>query len=110
MVVVVIIGVLVAIAIPVYNSVTQTAAERAHDANARTLKGAASVWYAENSATATFPATLIDGDGDPQNDFEDYIDGELPTIPDALTGGGGDYEVSVSATGQVTVIPDVGTY
>ena len=46
MVVVVIIGILVAIAVPVYNSVTTTAEQRAVEANLRTINGAIMQYYA----------------------------------------------------------------
>ncbi|MFA5535587.1 MAG: prepilin-type N-terminal cleavage/methylation domain-containing protein [Bacillota bacterium] len=46
MVVVGIIGVLVAIAIPVYNNATEKAANVANDANIRTIKGAISLYEA----------------------------------------------------------------
>ncbi len=44
MVVVVIIGVLVAIAIPIYNNVTDTARDKADEANVRTIKGAVQMY------------------------------------------------------------------
>jgi len=47
MVVVVIIGVLVAIAIPIYNTVTARAEERACEANLRILDGAIQMWVAD---------------------------------------------------------------
>ena len=47
MVVVVIIGILVAIAIPIYNSVTANAQQRACYANQRTIEGSASMYMAE---------------------------------------------------------------
>jgi|GEM_PF-2291478 len=57
MVVVVIIGVLVAIAIPIYGTVTRNAQERAHEANIRTIKGAAMMYVStQNPAPTVFPA------------------------------------------------------
>ncbi|HHW06213.1 MAG TPA: prepilin-type N-terminal cleavage/methylation domain-containing protein [Clostridia bacterium] len=47
MVVVVIIGILVAIAVPVYNNITETAKEKACEANKRTIQGAVSVYHAK---------------------------------------------------------------
>lgn len=44
MVVVVIIGILVAIAVPVYNNVHESAAQRADEASLRVLNGAAQTW------------------------------------------------------------------
>mgnify|MGYP001156506909 FL=1 len=49
MVVVVILGILVAIAVPVYNSVTGTAEANACKANQRTIESAIMQWYADGS-------------------------------------------------------------
>ena len=49
MTVVVIIGILVAIALPIMNNVTKAAAQRAHDSNLRTIDGGIQMYYAENS-------------------------------------------------------------
>ena len=49
MVVVVILGILVAIAVPVYNSVTGTAEANACKANQRTIESAIMQWYADES-------------------------------------------------------------
>jgi type IV pilus assembly protein PilA len=54
MVVVVIIGILVAIAVPVYNNTTANAERRACQANIRTLNGAASMFKTE-STTNIYP-------------------------------------------------------
>ena len=62
MVVVVIIGILVAIAIPIYNTVQATARENACFANQRTLEGAASVYNAEMNAWPTVAQLLVAGD------------------------------------------------
>lgn len=59
MVVVVIIGVLVAIAIPVYTNVQTTAAQKAHDANLRTIDGAITIWQAN---TGRSPNAAITSD------------------------------------------------
>ncbi len=99
MVVVVIIGVLVAIAIPIYNSVQQNAAERAHDANVRILRGAAAQFMAENTNTAD----TWNGEGD--QGWENYLD-EWPTNPS----NSGDYTVTVGVDGTITVTPAAGAY
>lgn len=57
MVVVVIIGILVAIAIPIYNNVTASAQEKACFANQRTIEGAASMMYTSTGG-ATWPADV----------------------------------------------------
>jgi type IV pilus assembly protein PilA len=53
MVVTLIIGILVAIAIPVFNSTTDYARRRACTANLRTLDGAVQQWVAANDGDAT---------------------------------------------------------
>ena len=82
MTVVVIIGILVAIAIPIMSNVTKAAAQRAHDSNLRTIDGAVQMYYAENSA---WPATITALEGT-------YIEAGL-TIPEA-TGLTGSYGLS----------------
>ncbi|MFO7951745.1 MAG: prepilin-type N-terminal cleavage/methylation domain-containing protein, partial [Bacillota bacterium] len=76
MVVVVIIAVLVAIAIPIYSGIQRSAAESAHDANVRTLKGSASIWYAEHGTSDTNILMedgdfYYDDDGDMKSSTED---------------------------------------
>ncbi len=99
MVVVVIIGILVAIAIPIYGAVTRRAELSAHMADVRTLKGAANMWTAAND--------LPDAD----TDITDEIDGEymeeIPTLPwDSDTS----YTVSIDEDGIITVDPDLDTH
>ena len=53
MVVVVILGILVAIAVPVYNNVSDTAKTKADQANVRVLNGALSQWAAANDKDLT---------------------------------------------------------
>lgn len=86
MVVVVIIGILVAIAIPIYNSVTLRAEQAAWDATDRTIRGAASIAY-------TSDPTLSNGFTWNENEGETYIEGGLPT----------GWSVTVSNTGIITV-------
>ena len=57
MVVVVIIGILAAIAVPIYRNVQTNAAEKACRANIRTLEGVLEVWKADNNLE-TYPETL----------------------------------------------------
>lgn len=60
MVVVVIIGVLVAIAIPIYNLVTARAEEGACQANLRMIDGAIQQYYMNNSTAAANSVTMAD--------------------------------------------------
>ena len=61
MVVVVIIGILVAIAIPVYSGVQDNARRRADDANVRILNGAVTMYVAETAGAnvADFASATI---------------------------------------------------
>ncbi|MBS4030503.1 MAG: prepilin-type N-terminal cleavage/methylation domain-containing protein [Clostridiales bacterium] len=58
MVVVVIIGVLVAIAVPIYANIQESAAQKAHDANLRTIDGAIAMYQANNGEAPTTMAQL----------------------------------------------------
>ncbi len=62
MVVVVIIGVLVAIAIPVYNTVAETARLNAHMSNIRTIEGTIAVSQAEGNALADITTASLTTD------------------------------------------------
>ena len=80
MVVVLIIGILVAIAVPVYRSVQTKAAENACAANVRTLNGALEAYKANNDF-ATLPNNF-----NAENDLVGEYIKEWPTCP-----LGGDY-------------------
>ncbi len=60
MVVVLIIGILVAVAIPVFNVARARSQTRACQANQRTLEGAARTWLADESATDS-PRSTVHG-------------------------------------------------
>jgi type IV pilus assembly protein PilA len=92
MVVVLIIGILVAIAIPVFNVARARAQERSCFANQRTVEGAAQTYVAdsvtnaladldENPMTGGNPL-FTDGDGDGAGDFV----AELPVCPTTAPG------------------------
>lgn len=59
MVVVLIIGILVAVAIPVFNSASASARRRACSANLRTLDGAVQQWVAADEANTAASLTTI---------------------------------------------------
>jgi len=59
MVVVLIIGILVAIAIPVFNAARAAAQERSCHANQRTIEGAAQIFRAETGALPANTAALV---------------------------------------------------
>ncbi len=99
MVVILIIGILVAIAIPVYSSVTENAVKQAHNANVRTLLGAGTMLIAKDGIPAGAPVTY---DGTAGQLIMNYVI-EWPTNP--LASGhteAGAYTVTISPTGGVT--------
>ncbi len=61
MVVVVILGILVAIAVPIYTATTTNASNRANEANIRILEGALTAYIADNGGTYT--AVTLGKDG-----------------------------------------------
>ena len=79
MVVVVIIGVLVAIAVPVYTSVTERAERSAVEANLRTIDGAIMTYYATDPDASTTPLTTL-------SDLGDYL-ASTPVGPGAASYG-----------------------
>lgn len=111
MVVVVILGILVAIAVPIYNNVTVKAAKSAHDANARTLVGAATTAVATEglpAADVTWNAlTSLSPNGN--NTAADYVQ-KWPTVPKGLTNADAAYVVTITTTGTITCAPGIGEY
>ncbi len=63
MVVVLIIGILVAIAIPVFNTARANAQRRSCQSNMRTVEGAYQTWYANSPGNATVAAGLTNWAG-----------------------------------------------
>jgi len=100
MVVVVIIGILVAVAIPVFSNVQQSARTNVHNANVRILQGAATQMLAENAPLAGPVNWPTDNAG--TTAWSRYL-AEWPVNPlnpnDA-------YTVAITAGGVVTVTPD----
>lgn len=90
MVVVVIIGILTAIAIPVYNSTQTSAKTAAHNANVRILEGAGAQFLMENPDAA-----------DGTIDVSEYLNGGV--YPDYPLGED-DYKVTLSTTDGVKTI------
>ena len=95
MVVVVIIGVLVAVAIPLVSGVQQNARDKAHEANIRILKGAAAMYMAESWDGTDKTNITDDGCLDP------YLE-EWPTPPDGTSDGWSEYVVSIKG-GKIIV-------
>ena len=95
MVVVVIIGILAAIAVPVYNNVSDNAKDKANEANIRILKGAATAWYANQTTTPTNEEVW---NGNTSQEWVGFME-EWPENPK-----GGSYEVKIATNGGITVV------
>ena len=95
MVVVVIIGILIAIAIPIYNAVTARAETGAIEANLRTLDGAiTNIMASENEPAGGWTATNLG------TSIGNYVQGGLSQTPGTYTiishGGGFKAQVTIS--------------
>lgn len=102
MVVILIIGILVAIAIPVYNVATTNAERRTCQANLRTLTGACETF---RSVTGAYPATLSEL-------HPDYVRGagELTCPGGAATGDFYNYTLTAGPSAVFTIkCPNDGT-
>lgn len=77
MVVIIILGILVAIAIPIYNNVTKSAKENACKANIRTIQSAVQMYQADHDGK--LPSSLRDLVSESESGTK-YID-ELPKCP-----------------------------
>lgn len=101
-VVMAILAILSAIAIPRFVGTQTTAKTRAHEANKATLKSAAEVSVAENGAPSADQVWTKTGDA---SDTKYAKDKYVSSWPDNPTGGDG-YTVTIKAsTGEVTVAP-----
>ena len=99
MVVVVIIGILVAVAVPVFNNVQVNARVNTHNANVRILQGAATQMLAENAPLAGPVNWPTDNAG--TTAWSRYLAAwpVNPLPPNAP------YTVAITAAGVVTVVP-----
>lgn len=87
MIVIVIIGVLAAIAVPAYSSYVSKAQERTCEANRRTISTAATMYYIENNEYA-----------DDIEDLSDYLD----NVDSLKCPAGGEYELVQDDSFDVT--------
>lgn len=102
-IVIAIIGILAAIAIPKYQHSRYQAAVTAHNANVRMLESAATMRLADGvNGEITWPDTL---DENKNKDYEKYIQ-KWPKVPDALKKDLGDnYTVTIKTNGDIEVNP-----
>ena len=98
-VVIAILGLLAAIAIPRLGESREAAKKSAHDANVRTLKSAAAMYIAESPNVAN--------GADLSTAVLKYLDGgKLPTNPTLS----GPYTVKLDGSGNIYVLPEAGDY
>lgn len=96
LIVIAILGILVALAIPRMSGVTGTAKNAADEANRRTLMSAASMWYAQNPSGG--------GTKWSKSQNEDQWKAYLQEWPDNPLGSG-EYTVTIDANGNITITP-----
>ena len=90
LIVIAILGILIALAVPRMSGISDSARDRAIEANKRTLVSAATMWYAQNPGRSTNWDSTGGG-------WKDFLQ-EYPTGP-----GGVSYEVEIKADGSITV-------
>ncbi|WP_333637767.1 type II secretion system protein [Tissierella praeacuta] len=106
-VVIAILGILAAIAVPKLGASRKNAAITAHNANVRTLMSAANMYIADKGVpTANTKWTKTAGNDGTETDWKPYLQ-EWPKVP---TGTGedldNDYEVTFDGVGGVVVSPE----
>lgn len=101
-VVVAIIGILAAIAIPRYMAAQERARESAHAANLATLKSAANVALADNGPPAGLVTWTETNNGTSPHLRDSYVD-QWPTDPWRTGDDAQSYQVTITAEGVITV-------
>lgn len=93
-----ILAVLVAIAVPKYNNSREKSLITAHNSNVKVLEAAALNYYANEGKASNWP----------NDDSGKYLQ-EYPKVPKGLKGfessGGEQYSVTISENGDITVSP-----
>ena len=101
MVVLLILGILVAIVVPLYNNAQEKAADTAHAANIRTLEGAGQQYLAVEGAP---DSNEVWTGTENEETWNSYVK-EWPDVPAGQTkdGGATEYKVTIDTTGNVKV-------
>ena len=101
-IVIAIIGILAAIAIPKYQQSKKQAAISAHKANVHMLESAATMRLADGvNEKITWPGAL---DENSKKDYEKYIQ-NWPKVPNGLNFAEKEYSVTITKDGTITVSP-----
>ena len=99
LIVIAILGILVALAVPRMSGVTGTAKNAADEANRRTLMSAAAMWYAKNPGEGT---TWTRGGKKEGEDGKEGWGAYLQEWPDNPLGTG-DYKVTIDTDGNIEI-------
>ncbi|HHV39449.1 MAG TPA: type II secretion system protein [Tepidimicrobium sp.] len=101
-VVIAILAILVAIAIPKLEASRKNAAVTAHNANVRTIESAANMYIADGRE---LPITAGDGKIEGDNHvLADYLQ-EAPKVPKGIESNETYYKIEISEDGKITVNP-----
>ncbi|MEA5095474.1 MAG: type II secretion system protein [Sedimentibacter saalensis] len=105
-VVVAILGILAAVAIPKFSQSRQMAADNTHQANIRTLQSAASLAIADGTSEVEWADEAGKATAGTALGWENYLQ-EWPTVPSGRTGAvaNEEYTVEIDADLNVTVAP-----
>lgn len=102
-VVIAILGILAALAVPKLGSSRDKAAKAAHNANVRTLQSAAMMFIADNGIPSDEDYKWDDSTH--TEDWEKYLQ-SWPEVPSGLTISDDEYVVTFNADGKVEVSPN----
>lgn len=94
-IVIAIITILAAIAIPRYNASKEKAAIAAHNANVQMLTGAANMAVSDGKVNVTWTN---------EKEANDYVE-KWPTVPNGIDLDGKTYKVTIDKDGKITVEP-----
>jgi len=106
-VVIAILGILAAIAVPRLRTSRKNAAIAAHNANVKTLMSAANMYIADNGVpTEDDGITWNKGNKEGEKGWGEYLQ-EWPTVPKGAVEGkdGADYVVTIKKDGEIVVDP-----
>lgn len=95
-VVIAIIGILVALAVPRFDGFINRSNASADEAEMRTIENAAAMFIAENGITAVSDQQGVNPGGSDKIDLSNYLEG----WPDASTGT---FELNITSAGAITV-------
>ena len=107
-VVIAILGILAAIAIPRLGKSRDTAKIATHNSNVRILKSAAAMWIADHPEKDSANLITNGAVGDTDGDFaKDYLDnGNIPKVPTGIGLIEENYTLTIT-DGNITVSPDI---